>query len=62
MDFRRTGARNRDMFARFQTGQTVDSLAQQHGLSVVRVRAILVDESNRRSFSPDPFYRALRGI
>jgi Mor family transcriptional regulator len=62
MDFRRTGTRNREIFARFQAGQSVESLAQQHGLSVDRVRSILVDESNRRTFSPEPFYRALRGI
>jgi Mor family transcriptional regulator len=62
MDKRKTETRNREIFASSEAGQSVESLAQQHDLSVDRVRAVLVDESNRRSFSPAPFYRALRGI
>jgi len=59
---RKTGMRNREIFAKFQAGQSVESLAEQNGLSVMRVRAVLVDEANRRSFSPEPFYLALRAI
>jgi Mor family transcriptional regulator len=62
MDLRKTVARNREIFDGFQTGQSVESLAGRHGLSVGRVRTVLVDEKNKRSFSPEPFYRALRSI
>jgi Mor family transcriptional regulator len=62
MDLRKTGTRNREIFSGFERGQSVENLAEQHGLSVARVRVVLVDETNRRSFSPEPFYRALRGI
>jgi hypothetical protein len=50
------------MFARFKAGQSVESLAEQFGLSADRVRAILMDEKNRFIVSPEPFYRALRSI
>lgn len=60
MDRRRTLARNREIFAAFQAGQSVEGLAEQHDLSVERVRALLTDEKNRLRFSSEPFYRALR--
>jgi len=60
MDLRRTVSRNREIFARFKAGQTVEGLSLQFSLSVGRVRAVLTDEQNRRTVSPEPFYRALR--
>ena len=60
MDLRRTVSRNREIFARFKAGQTVEGLSLQFSLSVGRVRAVLMDEKNRRTVSPEPFYRALR--
>jgi hypothetical protein len=62
MDLRRNLSRNREIFARFQAGQTVKGLSLQFDLSVARVRVLLTDEKNRHTVSPEPFYRALRGI
>jgi hypothetical protein len=56
----KTANRNRKMFAVFQAGQTIEQLCQDHGLSKTRIQAILADEKNRQTVSPEPFYRALR--
>jgi len=60
MSLRRTISRNREILAKFKAGQSIESLSEEHGLSVERVRAVLVDEKNRHIYSPEPFYRALR--
>ena len=52
--------RNRRMFAAFEAGQSLEQLGEYHGLTPVRVRAILMDEKHRRIVSPEPFYRSLR--
>jgi len=60
MSLRRTTDRNREMFARFKAGQTVESLGEQYDLSVARVRALLTDEKHRHEVSPECFYRTWR--
>jgi len=57
---RKTTDRNREMFSRFKAGMTVESLAAQYGLTVQRIRALLIDERHRRNLSPEHFYRAQR--
>lgn len=52
--------RNRNMFAAFEAGQSLEQLGEAHRLTPARVRAVLMDEKNRRIISPDPFYRSLR--
>jgi hypothetical protein len=52
--------RNRQIFAAFQAGQSLEQLGEDHGLTPGRVRAILLDEKHRRTVSPEPFYRTLR--
>jgi Mor family transcriptional regulator len=57
---RKTMNRNREMFSRFKAGMAVDGLAAQYGLTVQRIRAVLIDERHRRDLSPEHFYRAQR--
>ena len=52
--------RNRDIVAAFEAGIAVEQLSGDYCLTQARIRAILVDERNRRAVSPDPFYRVLR--
>jgi hypothetical protein len=52
--------RNRSIFAAFEAGQSLEQLGDVHCLTPARVRALLTDEKNKRTVSPDPFYRSLR--
>ena len=52
--------RNRRMFAAFEAGQSLAQLGEIHGLTQARVRAVITDEKNRRTVSPEAFYRSLR--
>lgn len=52
--------RNRDILASFEAGATVEQLAEAHGVSSGRIRAILNDERHRHAVSPSSFYRKLR--
>jgi hypothetical protein len=52
--------RDRKMHAAFEAGQSVEQLGEIHGLTQERVRAILVSERNKRTFSPEPYYRRIR--
>ena len=60
MGIRKTTDRNREMFASFKAGQTVESLGEQYGLSATRVRALLIDEKHKHEVSPEYFYQAIR--
>jgi Mor family transcriptional regulator len=60
MDYRKTKNRNREIFARFKTGQTAESLGKRYGLTVKRIRVVLIDERHRQDLSPEYFYRAQR--
>jgi Mor family transcriptional regulator len=53
--------RNRQMFAAFAAGRTLEQLGEDHALSHHRVRAVLTDEKHKRIVSLDPFYRLMRG-
>ena len=53
--------RNRRMFTAFAQGRTLEQLGEEHALTCQRVRAVLIDEKNRRNHSVEPFYRSLRG-
>jgi Mor family transcriptional regulator len=55
-------ARNRGIYAAFQSGESVDQLAARHGLSKASIVSILNAEKNKMAVSPDPAYRALRGL
>jgi Mor family transcriptional regulator len=57
---RKTMDRNREIFSRFKAGMTVERLAEQHGLTIQRIRALLIDERHRHNLSPELFYRARR--
>ena len=60
MGIRKTTDRNREIFASFKAGQTVESLGAQYQLSAARIRAVLIDEKHRHEVSVEGFYRALR--
>ena len=60
MRHKKTKYRNREIFAGFTAGETLESLGEQYGLSVVRVRAVVIDEKHRHEVSPECFYLALR--
>ncbi len=52
--------RNRRIMADFEAGHSLEQLSADHGLTPLRVQAVLTDEKHRRRISPDPFYRSLR--
>jgi hypothetical protein len=52
--------RNREIFSMFKAGITVEKLAEQHGLTTERVRALLTAERHKHNVSPEHFYRARR--
>lgn len=52
--------RNRKIFDAFENGESIVQLAKAHGLSENRIRAILIEEKNKRALSLDPYYRRLR--
>ena len=54
--------RNRRIFAAFEAGRSIEHLGEEYALTDARVRAILTDERHKRSVSPHPFYRSLRGL
>jgi Mor family transcriptional regulator len=53
--------RNRQIFAAYEAGQTMQQLGDEHALTFQRIRAVLTDEKHKRIVSLKPFYRALRG-
>ena len=53
--------RNRQIFAAFEAGRSLEQLGEEHSLTHMRVRAVLTDEKHKRIISPEPFYRTLRG-
>jgi Mor family transcriptional regulator len=57
---RKTTDRNREIFSRSKAGITVERLAEQYGLTIQRVRALLIDERHKHNVSPEHFYRARR--
>jgi Mor family transcriptional regulator len=57
-----TADRNREIYAAFAAGQSIEQLSEIHGLSISRLRAIVVAERHKRIISPEPFYRSLRGV
>jgi DNA-binding CsgD family transcriptional regulator len=54
--------RNREIFSMFKAGITVENLAEQHGLTIERVRALLTAEKHKHSVSPEHFYRTERSL
>jgi len=62
MGRRVTEERNREILAAIEAGETRDQLCQCHGLSLPRLREILMDERCRRRFSAAPFYRNWRKV
>lgn len=52
--------RNRNIFAAFAAGQSLEQLGEYHCLTPGRVHAVLMAEKHKRIVSPEPFYRSLR--
>ena len=52
--------RNREIFAAFENGLSVEQLAEAYDLTCGRVRAVLISERHKRTVSLEPFYRTLR--
>jgi Mor family transcriptional regulator len=52
--------RNRNIFAAFEEGQSLEQLGEAYCLTGARVRAVLTAEKHKRKVSPEPFYRILR--
>jgi hypothetical protein len=52
--------RDRELFADYEAGRSLEQLGAAYGLTIVRVKAIITGENHRRAVSPEPFYRALR--
>jgi Mor family transcriptional regulator len=53
--------RNREIFAAFEAGRSVESLGSDYTLTINRVRSLRTDERHKRVVSLEPFYRSLRG-
>ena len=53
MNCKKMKDRNREIFARFKAGQTAESLGERCGLTVNRIRVVLIDERHRQALSPE---------
>jgi len=57
---RKTMDRNREIYSMFKAGIAVERLAEQHGLTIQRVRVLLTAERHKHNVSPEHFYRVRR--
>jgi hypothetical protein len=56
----KTTERNREIFAKFRAGETVNQLAERCGLAPVTIAAVLTTERHKLAVCVDEFYAALR--
>lgn len=60
MIIQKTAVRNREIFAAYQHGESIEKLAEQYGLSAVTVHQIIRIERHKVAVSVDAFYEAMR--
>jgi predicted transcriptional regulator len=53
-------ARNRDILAAIEAGETWEAVTQRYGLTASTVRSIVTSERHKQAVSADEFYRELR--
>jgi Mor family transcriptional regulator len=56
----KTAMRNREMFAAYQTGESIQDLAMQYGISGHTVRQIIMIERHKIAVSVGDFYQEMR--
>jgi hypothetical protein len=56
----RKAARDREIFAAFLKGASIEALSAEYYLTPIRVDAILRAERHKIAVSPEPEYRQLR--
>ena len=56
----KNGARNREIYAAWESGVPVEQLSAEFGLRVSWIAALLSAERNKIAVSPDPVYRQIR--
>jgi Mor family transcriptional regulator len=57
---RKKAARNRNIFAAYQQGETFGQLAERHGLSELTIQQIIRSERYKVAVSIDAFYKEMR--
>ena len=60
MFIQKTAARNREIFAAFQQGESVGELAERHRLSEITIHQIIRGERHKVAVSVDAFYKEMR--
>lgn len=60
MRTKRTGKRNRSIFAAHQNGEAIEDIAKRHGISGGAVYQIIMIERHKVAVSVDPFYKNIR--
>jgi Mor family transcriptional regulator len=60
MNFQRTWARNRKIFAAHEDGESFEKLAKRYKLSRDTIQHIIAAERHRIDVSVDAFYKAIR--
>jgi Mor family transcriptional regulator len=54
------GERDRAIFAAYEAGAAIETLANEYSMSVARVRAVLTCQRHKRAVSPEPIYQQMR--
>jgi len=60
VNFKRTAARNRRIFAAHEDGESIRKLAKRYRLTGDTVQHIIAAERNKIAVSVDAFYKAIR--
>ena len=56
----KTAERNREIFAAYQKGNSLDDLAKQYERSPATVQQIILSEKHKQAVSVEPFYQDTR--
>lgn len=54
------GERDRAIFAAYEAGAAIETLANRYSMTVERVRAVLTCQRHKREVSPEPVYQQMR--
>ena len=60
VNFKKTGQRNRKIFAAHENGESIEKLARRHKLSSETVQHILAAERHKIAVSLEAFYKEIR--
>jgi hypothetical protein len=60
MIYQKTAMRNREIFAAYQGGETMEGLAKRYGISVITIGQLIRSERHKIAFSVDGYYQVMR--